>query len=239
MPAARPEAPRRTRGDRIGRAYGQLRELIVSGRLAPGTRIVESDISTRLGVSRTPVRSALQRLQQEGYIQALGRGKESRLSVAPLTHDDSRELFSIVGELEGLAARWSAALPAPPRAELVRRLRRLNTELSVAAAEQPRNPTRLFDLDTAFHHAYVEAGGGARLLALHDAIKPQAERYIRLYISALVDEIAKSVDEHEVIIRQVHVGAPGEAQLAVQTNWRNAAERLSRVIASLGERGSW
>ncbi len=56
------------RGERPLVVYEQLRHLIVHGHLAPGSRIVESDVAGRLGVSRTPVRGALQRLQQEGYI---------------------------------------------------------------------------------------------------------------------------------------------------------------------------
>ena len=75
--------------------------------------------------------------------------------------------------------------------------------------------------------------------ALHAATKPQAERYIRLYISALVDEITTSVEEHNVIIRRIADGDAVGAQQAVDTNWRNAAVRLAKVIASLGERGSW
>ena len=51
---------------------------------------------------------ALQRLQQEGYIIASGLGQQSRLAVAPLTQEDARELFAIVGEIEGLGARWSS-----------------------------------------------------------------------------------------------------------------------------------
>ena len=56
-------------------AYGRLRELIVSGRLAPGAPLIETDLSKRLGVSRTPVRAALQRLQQEGFVGASGRAR--------------------------------------------------------------------------------------------------------------------------------------------------------------------
>ncbi len=227
------------RGESVGRAYAQLRELIVRGRLAPGTRIVESDIAARLGVSRTPTRSALHRLQQEGYIVAAEGTREQRLMVAPLTQDDARELFHIVGQLEALAARQAAELPAAARGALVRTLRRLNGELAAAAHGERPDPMRLFDADTAFHHAYVEGGGGPRLLALHDAIKPQSERYVRLYISSLVDEIDTSVAEHDAIIRHVEAGEPQAAHAAVDTNWRNAAGRLGRVIEALGERGSW
>src|SRR5213078_4558453 len=207
-----PAVVRGARGDRIVRAYQQLRELIVWGRLAPGSRVIESDIAERLGVSRTPVRSALHRLQQEGYIVGVGRGSEQRLTVAPLTQDDARDLFAIIGAIEALEEAAEAARP---------------------------DPLRIFDLDTSFHRAYVEAGAGLRLLALHDAIKPQAERYVRLYTSALVDDIARSVEEHEKIVEQIEAGSAEGAWRAVQRNWRNAAGRLSRVILTLGERGSW
>lgn len=228
-----------SRGVSVARAYHQVRELIVWGRLSPGSRIVESEIADRLGISRTPTRSALHRLQQEGYVRVLTRGKERRLIVAPLTQDDARELFHIVGQLEGLAARAAADLPSPRRAEVVRRLRALNRDLAQAARQARPDPVRIFDLDTAFHRTYVDHGAGPRLLALHDAIKPQAERYIRLYISSLVDEITTSVEEHDAIILHIGEGNGAAARQAVDANWSNAALRLSKVIAALGERGSW
>ncbi len=237
--STRPAAKRGTRGDRIAKAYEQLRELIIWGRLAPGSRIIESDIAERLGVSRTPVRSALHRLLQEGYIAGVGRQKEQRLVVAPLTQEDARELFEIVGALEGLAARGAADAAPPARDKLVAELRQINGKLAEAAEAARPEPIRIFDLDTAFHRRYVETGAGPRLLALHEAVKPQAERYIRLYTSALVDEIGRSVVEHEAIIERIAAGSPDGAQRAVERNWRNAAGRLSRVIATLGERGSW
>jgi DNA-binding GntR family transcriptional regulator len=227
------------RGESVARAYDQVRELIVWGRLSPGSWIVESEIADRLGISRTPTRSALHRLQQEGYVTALNRGKERRLLVAPLTQDDARELFHIVGQLEGLAARSAAELPPERRTEVVVRLRAVNRDLAHAALEPRPDPLRIFDLDTAFHRTYVENGAGPRLLALHEAIKPQAERYIRIYISSLVDEITTSVKEHERIVQHIEQGDPVGARQAVDTNWSNAALRLSKVIGTLGERGSW
>lgn len=236
----RPTATKRARrGDRIARTYEQLRELIIWGRLAPGSRVIESDIATRLDVSRTPVRSALHRLQQEGYISSIGRRKEQRLVIAPLTQEDARELFDIVGELEGLAARGLATREPDARSAVVGELRHLNDQLTLAARVPRPDALRIFDLDTTFHRRYVEGGAGPRLLALHDAVKPQAERYVRLYTSALVDEIAKSVEEHAAIIERIDSGNADGAQRAVIRNWRNAAARLSRVIATLGERGSW
>jgi DNA-binding GntR family transcriptional regulator len=227
------------RGDRVNTAYDRLRELIVTGRLAPGSRIIEVDVADRMGVSRTPARAALHRLQQEGYIISSGRGKQQRLSVAALTKEDARELFEIVGEIEGLGARRSALLQNSARTQVVRELSTINRRLSKAAAPARPNHKDIFDLDQEFHRCYVEAGAGPRLLALHSSIKPQSERYVRLYISALVDEIGTSVREHDEIIRAIRTGDADLAQSAVETNWRNAAERLSRVIESMGERGAW
>ena len=228
-----------SRGESVTRAYDALRELIVHGRLAPGSRIIESDIADRLGLSRTPTRSALHRLQQEGFISALERTKERRLAVAPLTQSDAMELFQIVGHLEGLAARAVAERPGSVRAEIVTRLRALNADLALAGRATPADPRRLFDFDTAFHRAYLEAGAGPRLLALHDAIKPQTERYARLYVNSLVDEISTSVAEHETINQSIEAGAADAVQAAVERNWRNAAQRLACIIDRHGERGSW
>ena len=70
-------------------------------------------------------------------------------------------------------------------------------------------------------------------------MKPQAERYIRMYISMLTSDIRASVDEHDMIIAAIEEGRADDAELAVQVNWRHAADRLSKVIAMAGERGSW
>lgn len=227
------------RGESVNRAYDQLREFIVHGRLAPGSRIIESDIADRLGISRTPVRSALHRLQQEGYVSAIERAKERRLTVAPLTQSDGTELFQIVGQIEGLAVRAVAERDAPERAQMVGRLRALNADLAAAGRAKAADPRRIFDFDLAFHQTYVESGAGPRLLALHNAIRPQAERYARLYVSTLMDQIQTSVAEHEEINKSIEAGDADAAERAVVNNWRNASRRLSRVIETYGERGSW
>ena len=223
--------------DRSTQAYKNLRELIVHGRLAPGSRLIETEIAERLGLSRTPVRSALQRLMQEGYISDPGRGRQSRPFVAPLTQCDARELFYIVGELEGLAA-WRAARQQKRR-RLVDKLNRLNAKLSGETRRKRPSRERAFQFDNRFHRSYVEVGAGPRLLALHDAIKPQAERYTRLYVETLFDQISLSVEEHQVIVDAIGEGDCDMAQNSVKTNWRNAAHRLSGVIGRAGELGSW
>lgn len=224
--------------DQVSRAYQELRRIIVWGQLPPGSHISERIVSERLDLSRTPVRSALHRLEQEGFVASYGTGRERRLIVAPLTMHDGQEVFTIVGHLEGLAVREAADLPAPRRKALVARLRAVNDTLS-SHASRKGNSTRYFELDIEFHRLYVEEVAGPRLLTLHRAIKPQSERYIRLYVTVLVDQIATSVREHERISASIARGDPDAAQKAVETNWRNAAARLVQCIAAQGERGSW
>jgi DNA-binding GntR family transcriptional regulator len=224
-------------GSRPEQAYARVRDLIVQGQLAPGTRIVETGIAARLGISRTPVREALQRLQQEGFVFGAG-GAQSRLTVAPLTRTDVYELLDIVGALEGLGARRAAALHPSERLPLVTELRAMNDAFAAAGRAKPLDHGHLYDVDERLHRRIVQAGVGPRLLALHDAVKPQAERYIRMYISMLAGNIDASVQEHEAMIHAIEHGHAGQAQEAVEINWRHAAERLARVIEVAGERGS-
>jgi DNA-binding GntR family transcriptional regulator len=210
----------------------------VWGQLPPGTRISERAVAERTGLSRTPVRSAMHRLEQEGFVTAYGSARDRRLIVAPLTMHDGQEVFNIVGHLEGLAARAAAQLPRHRRDALVRRLREINAKLTLQTHNHA-DAVRFFELDIEFHRNYVEGVAGPRLLTLHRAIKPQSERYIRLYVSVFLGKVATSVREHAKIVSAIARGDADGAQKAAETNWHNAAERLARVIEMQGERGSW
>jgi len=234
MPVAR--APRSPRPAQV---YDRLRDLIVQGQLAPGSRIVETEVASRLGVSRTPVREALQRLHQEGYVLDAPLAQQSRLTVAPLTREDVEELLNVVGALEGLAARWAAEGEPAARKALTKELTTLNGDFHRAARKKPIDHGALYEADESFHQRITAAGAGPRLIALHDAVKPQAERYIRMYISLLVGDIATSVDEHALIIDAIAAGDGEGAERTLHNNWRHAADRLSKVIEVAGERGSW
>ena len=239
MSSATDSASDAPHGSRPEQVYQRLRDLIVQGLLAPGSRVVETEVATRLGVSRTPVREALQRLQQEGFVVGAPGAQQARLTVAPLTRADVHELLNIVGELEGLGARWAAELKPDDRSALVTYMKSLNNEFYNTGKATPIEHGRLYEADERFHRKIVEASAGPRLIAMHDSVKPQAERYIRMYISMLTSDIRASVAEHAAIIDAIGAGKADEAQLAVQTNWRHAADRIGKVIEVAGERGSW
>nr|WP_316012865.1 GntR family transcriptional regulator [Roseobacter sp. HKCCA0434] len=90
-------------------AYSRLLNAIDHGTYRPGDRLVESELADSLGMSRTPIREALQRLETQGVLSRDGRS----LMVASLDHDQLGELYVVRAELEGLAARLAAQHAAP------------------------------------------------------------------------------------------------------------------------------
>lgn len=90
-------------------AYDLLLEAIDQGAFRPGDRLVENELAERFGMSRTPIREALQRLETQGVLARDGRS----LVVSSLDHDQLGELYVVRAELEGLAARLAAQHAAP------------------------------------------------------------------------------------------------------------------------------
>jgi len=226
-------------GNSLRNAFYEIRELIVHGRLSPGSWIVEADVARHLSMSRTPVRSALHWLQREGYVIERKNARKSRMIVAPLTKEDAGELYSIIGHVEGLAGRRTAVLPKAQRAEITTRLKNFNNQLRHILTAKDSRTAGIFDLDHSFHRSIIEMGAGPRLLALHKSIEPQTERYWRLYASSIINDLHLSVAEHDEIIAAITAGDPDRVERGLQTNWENGCVRLARVIEIFGERGSW
>jgi len=213
--------------------YVRLRDLIVYGHLPAGTRLIEIDLAERLGVSRTPLREALLLLQREGYVVGNDGGQQSRLRVAPLTAEDALDLYQLRGEIEGLVAARTAALPDSERHVVTRHLRKTNRQLAKAETAQNPDPILLLEFDEAFHMHYVRAGATHRLLAACDLVRPQTDRYERFYMIKQARRLTGAgVREHEAIVCAIATGDPDAAHATVRTNWRNAAERLSKVLES-------
>ena len=129
----------------VNGVYERLRELIVRGQLTPGARLVERDVADRLGTSRTPVRAALQRLQQERYVTAPHGSRHARLMVAPLTIEDADELFEIVGGVEAASARRAAQLPKPARVRVTTELNTINASLLRVTQQARPDHNQIFD----------------------------------------------------------------------------------------------
>jgi len=231
--------PKAEQGNSLRKAFHEIRELIVHGRLSPGSWIVEADLAKHLAMSRTPVRSALHLLQREGYVIEHTNVRKSRMVVAPLTQEDAAELYQVIGHVEGIAGRRTATLAKGRRAEIAGRLRRFNEQLRGITDDSHSRASGIFEIDRSFHRTIIEAGAGPRLTALHKSIEPQAERYWRLYASWIMHDLHPSVAEHEEIIAAILTGDAARTERALQANWENGCARLARVIEIFGERGSW
>lgn len=226
-------------GNSLRKAFYEIRELIVHGRLSPGSWIVEADLARHLSMSRTPVRSALHWLQREGYVIEHKNTRKSRMVVASLTKEDAGELYSIIGHVEGLAGRRTAILPKAARTDIAARLKGFNNQLREILTARDSRAAGIFDLDRSFHRAIIDSGAGPRLTALHKSIEPQAERYWRLYASSIINDLHLSVAEHDEIIAGIVAGDADRVERGLQLNWEYGCERLARVIDIFGERGSW
>lgn len=191
-----------------------------------------------LGLSRTPVRSALHRLQQEGFVAPTGRSADQRLTVTPLTAEDGWELYLLLGRLEGLAVMHVAQRTRSVRATVARQLRTINRSLA-AESRKRSGVSHAFELDLNFHGIFVAESAGPRVLALHEVLTPQIERYVRFYVRTMGDDISLAIREHEAIARAITDGDALAAQRAVEVHWHNSADRIASTIAEHGERGSW
>ena len=77
------------------------------------------------------------------------------------------------------------------------------------------------------------------MTALHDSVRPQVDRYWRLYASSIIGELRVSVSEHGDIIRAIRKGESVAVTTALERNWSGGFDRISRLIDIFGERGSW
>ena len=136
----------------------KLRDLILSGELAPGQRLQELAVVDRLSVSRTPVRAALARLQEEGLVEAVPSGG---YAVRAFSQEDVDEAIELRGVLEGLAARLAAEKGAAPE-------RLAPLKACLAEIDAVLGATRLSEAD---FERYVELNERfhARLTALADS----------------------------------------------------------------------
>jgi DNA-binding GntR family transcriptional regulator len=219
-------------GEPIRSAYDQILDMIVHGRLAPGARVAEGPLAEVLGVSRTPVREALQRLRQEGLLIGVGRGSglRGRLAIAPLKRDRMEELYALAAALEGLAVRGVSKLPAAKREELAKRLERIERAFHAEARKRAPELDRLFETHQAFHRAFIEAAAGPETRAVLRTIKSQLDRFEWFYAPLAGPDFTPTRREHTAIVEAVRHGTAQQLEQAVRANWVNSAQRLGPLI---------
>jgi DNA-binding GntR family transcriptional regulator len=233
-PAARPVAPSRTAPPELaGTAYQRIRDLIVSGQYAPGSRVVEATIAAELGMSRTPIRAAFGRLHQDGFLAVPEGTRRSEFIIAPLSTHDVEDLWRLAGAIESIALRSLDMLHPDDRAALADALTDANEGLKRLAREGGEHPVEYTELQAAFHGTSVARCGGQRLIAMYAALHPHLSRYAHAKRAMPPADFAKSIEEHEVIIAAVRGGNAATAMRAVERHWRLSSERAARLIGNL------
>ncbi|MBN9215514.1 MAG: GntR family transcriptional regulator [Microbacterium sp. SCN 70-200] len=202
------------------RAYVTILDEIQSGILAPGTVLGEVDQSTRLGVSRTPLREALGRLAADGLVvQASPRVTV----VSDIDADDIRELFDLRRALEELAARLAAARDTSERD----RFAALAAEF--ARTDAAADPDAYYALIARFDGALDAAVANDYLTAAMRNVRTHLVRVRRLARDK-PERLAASVSEHRLIASAV--GA-GDADLAAHATHVHLHNALTSILESL------
>jgi DNA-binding GntR family transcriptional regulator len=210
----------RSRADFV---YESLRDAIWDGRIAVGERVREEEIARNLGVSRTPVREALQRLHQRGLLVfGAGRG----LTVASLSQHQVLQLYAMREILEGSAARFAAQHATAPEIAI---LWRLQKELSTAG----HDAMTLVTLNRRFHQAIYEAAHNQYLLqtlgVLHDSLALLHSTTFRV-----PSRRAESDEEHRRIVQAIEKHNPDRAEEAAREHIRQAQRtRFENAVVAI------
>lgn len=214
MPLTRPRAVRPS--SLRDHAYRELRDAIVSGELAPGERLRDPELEEWLGVSRTPIREAIARLEIAGLVHTR-RAKQT--VVAPLDTRSALAAQRIASALHELAVR--EAVPQLTEADL-EAMRDANAEFAHALRHDDVGAAIV--ADDEFHDVAVRASANPLLPGLLEQVTPLLRRLERARFSSLAGR--GSVADHERIIELCAQGRADEAGAAARENWSTLGRLL-------------
>ncbi len=204
------------------KVYFALEEEILSGKLKARDSLTETSLSKRLGVSRTPLRSALHRLAEEGLVSITpNRGAV----VIGVTNDDLIDIYKIRIRLEGLASAEAAARRTD---EDIKRLYDL-VELSEFYI-QKNDTEHLKELDGEFHNIIYEASGNRLLKKTLSELHKSIRRFRKLSLS-VPERLTGSVKEHRAILKAIADGDVKEADRLTSLHTAAALDNLIHIIS--------
>jgi DNA-binding GntR family transcriptional regulator len=172
--------------------YEQLREAILNGEFRSSEALVETTVAERFGVSRTPVREALQRLEQDGIVQRIGRQFRVRVT----TPEEVLEIYDCRVVLEAVAAEWAARNRTDVDLTLLERA------LTSMAEPADRTPAEMARVNRAFHDRLWKASHNETLCDLLDRLEVQTRRYPEPTISQ-PGRWDKAVQEHGELLQAI------------------------------------
>lgn len=226
------DTPSRPKRSLVEEAYEELKRRIVYNELPPGHQALEEELGVELGMSRTPVREALIRLEHEGFVDVVPR---RGMRVKPVTETDIREINEVLSCLESGAAE-RLALRRPSGKEMAR-LESAIGEMDAALESDDMNAWS--EADYRFHRLLVEMAGNRQLADVALNFLEKAHR-IRLMTTPLRSRPVYSNVNHAAVVEAIR---RGDAQTAVEIHrahkrrWgRELNEVLERLDIALEER---
>jgi DNA-binding GntR family transcriptional regulator len=176
------------------RAYSHIRSMILSGELQPGLQIREEALAELCGVSRTPVRDALRRLEAELFIR---RNESQRSFVADWSLDDLEEAFQLRAMLEAYAAKRAATRISWDQ---LARLRGHNDAIKQAIAAAKPDISKFLGHNRHFHAIILEASGSERLAGMLSQVTEQPV-VLRTAQQYDLENLRRSHHEHEELVK--------------------------------------
>jgi DNA-binding GntR family transcriptional regulator len=201
-------------------AYALILEAIDGGLYRPGDRLVESELADRFGVSRTPIREALQRLETQSLLTRDGRS----LIVASLDHNQLAELYVVRGELEGLAARLAARHATPEEVQVLR-------DMLTADEALIGDPKALSRANRRFHKQIHLASHNRFLVQQLDLVHRSMALLAHTSIAA-EGRPRDTLDEHAAIVRAIETGDGEAADKALRDHISKAFVTRLRLDAA-------
>ncbi|MBI5279997.1 MAG: GntR family transcriptional regulator [Burkholderiales bacterium] len=220
-----PNRPRRVahvHRSRADEVYEQLKRDVAEFNLVPGDRFTENEIGERLGVSRTPVRQALFRLQQEGYVEVLFR---SGWRVLPFDFDQFEQLYDLRMVLETTAAHRLCTDGQRVDREL---LDQLVAIWLVPVAERSSDTVQVAQWDEEFHCALVSAAGNAEMARVHRDVTDRI-RIIRRLDFTKQARIDTTYEEHAKILRAIQRKRGDQAAMLLRAHIETSQAEVRKI----------
>lgn len=202
--------------------FENIRQAIVKGIFAPGERLMEIQLADDLGVSRTPVREAIRKLELEGFVVMIPR---RGTYVANLSIKDINDVYEIRISLDVLAAGLAAERIEPEELE---ELNRLLLEISEAAKTGPME--KIVKLDTAFHDVLYKASRNDRLRNIINNLREQITG-IRGTSMRYPGRLADTLEEHRALVDSIAARDSERAQAAARIHLENAEHTLLKAMS--------
>lgn len=202
-------------------AYTIIRDWIVDGTLKPNQQLRDKELAEQLGVSRTPIREALLRLEDEGFVQT----KPNRsTTVSPIDATEVFQLYSIGWTLEQLAMKQIFEHLADDH---LQKMETINLKLKKAITKG--NQIEAVEYDNEFHETFIELSQNKELKRILTGVRQKLKR-VELYYFDLVEDVHFSYEEHLRIIEAIRQKDLSVVLNEIEQNWKLSFARIQNRL---------